>query len=708
MGRADRKRRSRSSGGGAPPTHTSNAKANRWQTELNEALEILDAWDDAADEELAAVYMQLESILWKREEATMVSERQAKKGPAASEADSSVADVPWDRVVGVFDKGCRHEKVGVRCSAWEAAVDCCLVEPQLREALEDSDFHRFAWMQLGTAATADALPPSSLLATLFAFLQMTTEASEAAVAAVGSEDLAAVVALASRVPVHHNCAAAALELLLVLSDPTVIEDAGGEDLPTHASGGGGHAASSSSAAAAAAPSAPFGSAAVSVGESLAALPSWAALMSTTLDASRSASAPPPTSAAASSFAAANSTSSAEGHALSHRVLAAALVLNVSASVAAAAATATVSLGELRLRAVRALRAAVAQAATAAEAAAVAATSTDASTSANVDASAGAPMPVPSTMRTALEALCNVLVVDGRAEGEEGDCEEAPESVVEPSIAAALSPAELLIDLLSVLNAYMPAGGAGGARASGGGGGDDTGSDGVAVRILRCAGALLSSSPAVFSHAALADAAAAVWEAAARAARHLLSASAETQLELLQVLSLLCARCAADDDDAEPIALPIDAVAQLSKAALPWPHALTRSRGTAAAAVGLLGQLLGLLRAAAPCAALRHDLMMHLASWAAPWVHGSAKASAGWEGAACAVEAAAALREHGGDDLAAVGAYYPTIRETADVGKALAQLHRRLSAMAEEGGATTEEAQERIAHALELAEAAMAE
>ena len=231
MGRADRKRRSRGSGGGAPPTHTSNAKANRWQTELNEALEILDAWDDAADEELAAVYMQLESILWKREEATMVSERQAKKGPAASEADSSVADVPWDRVVGVFDKGCRHEKVGVRCSAWEAAVDCCLVEPQLREALEDSDFHRLAWMQLGAAATADALPPSGLLATLFAFLQMTTEASEAAVAAVGSEDLAAVVALASRVPVHHNCAAAALELLLVLSDPTVIEDAGGEDLP---------------------------------------------------------------------------------------------------------------------------------------------------------------------------------------------------------------------------------------------------------------------------------------------------------------------------------------------------------------------------------------------------------------------------------------------------------------------------------------------
>ena len=43
-------------------------KANRWKGELNEALEILDTWDDAADEELAAVYVQLESILWMREE----------------------------------------------------------------------------------------------------------------------------------------------------------------------------------------------------------------------------------------------------------------------------------------------------------------------------------------------------------------------------------------------------------------------------------------------------------------------------------------------------------------------------------------------------------------------------------------------------------------------------------------------------------------
>ena len=183
-----------------------NPKSNpRWDKQLTEALDILDSWAAVEDSELTTVLTQLASILQMR---------------AESDAASSSA-LPADRIATALELACSHDRPEVRSAGWEAAHECSLIEPELCESLVGrGTLFKSGFEQLQSAT--EAVPRH---ASLIGFLQLTCEASEEAVASVGAAEVDALLAAASRVAVPR-ARAAALELLLVLADPTVEDEDG--------------------------------------------------------------------------------------------------------------------------------------------------------------------------------------------------------------------------------------------------------------------------------------------------------------------------------------------------------------------------------------------------------------------------------------------------------------------------------------------------
>ena len=449
----------------------SGSEASKHIAALHEALEILDAWDDVADSELTGVLSQLASLLRMSEEALARMH--------------SCDKLPFDRTSAVLVRSCGHASAPVRVAAWMAARECCLDQQELCEMLLlERALYSSAWSQLrdGVAGAATSA--------IVGLLQQACELSDEAVVAAGEAELTALLAAASP-PVADRTRAAALELLLVLTDPTAAD----------------------------------GNAARLLVRSAA----WRLTMEAALDAPALAGlatsfdggpppppSPPPPSSVSSWLVC---------------TLAAALVLHVAASTGEAGADAhgeaqapdlvpnskgdddgaAVALASLVPRALRCLGAACAQA-----------------------ADAGQAPPEDAAMRAALEALTNAYIggndavesgADRRTGREDEDEEGAGAGEAEDAATKAraealarratqlLPPAKLLPLVLGSLQRYLgvyeEAKGDAGVSGAGGAGGSSSVGDcssgaasadearwSVAARILRCAGALLSTiSPA---------------------------------------------------------------------------------------------------------------------------------------------------------------------------------------------------------------------
>jgi hypothetical protein len=652
-------RRRRGKGAGEGPTSKAARKEpkldERWQRELDEALNILDAWEDVEDSELTTVYMQLPSILQMHRQAL-----------GRAQQASALA-----RLMAALENGCRHPRKEVYVAAWETVHECCLVLPELAEAFVGNGTHRLAWEQLCTATAGEqrattttsasssqapsASTPSAVQVSkaMIGFLQVACEASEAALGALGPTELEALVCVV-RVG-GRSTRIAALELLLVLSDPTALdEEAENEDQDE------GEAVAVD--AVVASPFSPSGW--------LANSRAWHESMSTPMAIPSAApSADDPISTMAwgqewleSSLAASivMNVVSAAGHGsqsehlegagelsaladCAHRVLAATLRLSVRAATAAHAGTKAVE--------------AVCE-------------------------------PPDAVIRTALESLSNLLVDEGAAG--------ATEKLVGIGSCAGLSmdEEELLVGLFSLLEWRLggAASGASGAREEG-----DSGEiDGVAGRALRCCGALLSSQ----SSAALLRSLGPAWRAALCAAAALPGLDCSSQLELLELLGLLASRCCEAcaempaDDHGSDAGLSGTLLHEICSSAVVW--AQSAKLAALAPAVGLVGQLLALARAVpaaseegGPTAILAAELARRLETPAAP------------DSLCAAAEAVAALVE----DLEATEASGGTPAVEASVlRRAMKVLPDRLREALHYGN-RDDEVKDRLGQAMELVDAA---
>jgi len=563
----------------------SGSEASKHLAALDEALEILDAWDDVADSELTGVLSQLASLLRISEEALVRMH--------------SCDKLPFDRLSAVLVRSCGHASAPVRVAGWMAARECCLDQQELCEMLLlERALYSSAWSQLRDGAAGAAT------SAIVGLLQQACELSDEAVVAAGEAELTALLAAASP-PVAERTRAAALELLLVLTDPTAAD----------------------------------GNAARLLVRSAA----WRLTMEAALDApalvglaaSFNEGPPPPPSPP--------SPSSVSSWLVC--TLAAALVLHVAASTGEAGADAhgeaqvpdmapnseadddgaAVALAALVPRALRCLGAACAQA-----------------------ADAGHAPPEDAAMRAALEALTNAYIGGndadecgadrrtGSVEAEAG-AGEAEDAAATKSRAGALArrarqllpPAKLLPLVLGSLQRYLGVyeeakGGAGAGGPSGAGGSSSAGdcSSGaasadearwsVAARILRCAGALLST----ISPAELAPIAAVAWEAMLCAGERFGRFGSTAQAEFLDVAALLATAgvdgggaAAAPSSDATSAGttvefpeatrrlgrqFPEELLRTLSTTAVGWARAARRA--AAPSAVALVGNVLAMLRA----------------------------------------------------------------------------------------------------------------
>ena len=565
----------------------SGSEASKHLAALHEALEILDAWDDVADSELTGVLSQLASLLRMSEEALARMH--------------SCDKLPFDRTSAVLVRSCGHASAPVRVAAWMAARECCLDQQELCEMLLlERALYSSAWSQLrdGVAGAATSA--------IVGLLQQACELSDEAVVAAGEAELTALLAAASP-PVADRTRAAALELLLVLTDPTAAD----------------------------------GNAARLLVRSAA----WRLTMEAALDAPALAGlatsfdggpppppSPPPPSSVSSWLVC---------------TLAAALVLHVAASTGEAGADAhgeaqapdlvpnskgdddgaAVALASLVPRALRCLGAACAQA-----------------------ADAGHAPPEDAAMRAALEALTNAYIggndadesgADRRTGREDEDEEGAGAGEAEDAATKAraealarratqlLPPAKLLPLVLGSLQRYLgvyeEAKGDAGVSGAGGAGGSSSVGDcssgaasadearwSVAARILRCAGALLST----ISPAELAPIAAVAWESILRAGERFGRIGSTSQAEFLDVAALLATACidgigpAAATSDATSAGVTVELAGAKRRVGHPFPAKLLRSlsttavgwaraarRAAAPSAVALVGHVLAMLRAA---------------------------------------------------------------------------------------------------------------
>jgi hypothetical protein len=181
----------------------SGSEASKHLAALDEALEILDAWDDVADSELTGVLSQLASLLRMSEEALVRMH--------------SCDKLPFDRMSAVLVRSCGHASAPVRVAGWMAARECCLDQQELCEMLLlERALYSSAWSQLRDGAAGAAT------SAIVGLLQQACELSDEAVVAAGEAELTALLAAASP-PVAERTRAAALELLLVLTDPTAAD-----------------------------------------------------------------------------------------------------------------------------------------------------------------------------------------------------------------------------------------------------------------------------------------------------------------------------------------------------------------------------------------------------------------------------------------------------------------------------------------------------
>ena len=551
----------------------SGSEASKHLAALHEALEILDAWDDVADSELTGVLSQLASLLRMSEEALARMH--------------SCDKLPFDRTSAVLVRSCGHASAPVRVAAWMAARECCLDQQELCEMLLlERALYSSAWSQLrdGVAGAATSA--------IVGLLQQACELSDEAVVAAGEAELTALLAAASP-PVADRTRAAALELLLVLTDPIAAD----------------------------------GNAARLLVRSAA----WRLTMEAALDAPGLAGlatsfdggpppppSPPPPSSVSSWLVC---------------TLAAALVLHVAASTGEAGVDAhgeaqapdlvpnskgdddgaAVALASLVPRALRCLGAACAQA-----------------------ADAGHAPPEDAAMRAALEALTNAYIGGNDADESGAGAGEAEDAATKARAEALarratqlLPPAKLLPLVLGSLQRYLgvyeEAKGDAGVSGAGGAGGSSSVGDcssgaasadearwSVAARILRCAGALLST----ISPAELAPIAAVAWESILRAGERFGRIGSTGQAEFLDVAALLATACidgigpAAATSDATSAGVTVELAGAKRRVGHPFPAKLLRSlsttavgwaraarRAAAPSAVALVGHVLAMLRAA---------------------------------------------------------------------------------------------------------------
>eukprot|EP00900_Chrysochromulina_parva_P025651 jgi/Chrpa1/771/Chrysochromulina_OHIO_Genome00008283-RA len=156
----------------------SGSEASKHLAALDEALEILDAWDDVADSELTGVLSQLASLLRISEEALVRMH--------------SCDKLPFDRLSAVLVRSCGHASAPVRVAGWMAARECCLDQQELCEMLLlERALYSSAWSQLRDGAAGAAT------SAIVGLLQQACELSDEAVVAAGEAELTALLAAAS-------------------------------------------------------------------------------------------------------------------------------------------------------------------------------------------------------------------------------------------------------------------------------------------------------------------------------------------------------------------------------------------------------------------------------------------------------------------------------------------------------------------------------
>ena len=669
----------------------SGSEASKHLAALHEALEILDAWDDVADSELTGVLSQLASLLRMSEEALARMH--------------SCDKLPFDRTSAVLVRSCGHASAPVRVAAWMAARECCLDQQELCEMLLlERALYSSAWSQLrdGVAGAATSA--------IVGLLQQACELSDEAVVAAGEAELTALLAAASP-PVADRTRAAALELLLVLTDPTAAD----------------------------------GNAARLLVRSAA----WRLTMEAALDAPGLAGlatsfdggppqppSPPPPSSVSSWLVC---------------TLAAALVLHVAASTGEAGVDAhgeaqapdlvpnskgdddgaAVALASLVPRALRCLGAACAQA-----------------------ADAGHAPPEDAAMRAALEALTNAYIGGNDADESGAGAGEAEDAATKARAEALarratqlLPPAKLLPLVLGSLQRYLgvyeEAKGDAGVSGAGGAGGSSSVGDcssgaasadearwSVAARILRCAGALLST----ISPAELAPIAAVAWESILRAGERFGRIGSTGQAEFLDVAALLATACidgigpAAATSDATSAGVTVELAGAKRRVGHPFPAKLLRSlsttavgwaraarRAAAPSAVALVGHVLAMLRAAGEATGPgllddRGDLAEMITEIGVELSHrleASEEPLEGAEAAAALAEDADCSRRSGEPPLVSADRFRCALHELR--GKLVSALRevatqRRAAREAEEDEAARAR-EEKLRHALALVEAA---
>ena len=393
-------------------------------------------------------------------------------------------------------------------------------------------------------------------------------------------------------------------------------------------------------------------------------------------------------------------------------LASALVINVSSN-----ANCSVDLTAEVESAVRILKGTISQAAKAAS-------------PARVDGAAGSTAevtpPPDSALRPCLEAVSNLLV--GRGEQGEGDARDESGSTALPRlhpydsvVAKYLRAPDLLAALLSALPSYLTSAAASGACGSSGSSGSSSGggvksgigsgkkeledeegqeADGggaVFDRLLQCSRALTSSLREEVE--ALAEPA---WAAALAACSTKLAALPEAQQgACLELFCLLATRCTRRSPGRGSVHISASLMSELSSAVVGWSRSMQPR--TTPLALSLLGQLLGVARAASTSAAdsPAAKIADELAQWIRPAK--APRAFEGLEGLLCAAEAAAALADDFGGSDAAGRATTPV--ERSELASALKQLKAQLHVQdlpideAEEG-------LERVGQALELIDGAL--
>ena len=647
----------------------------RWQKRLTESLDILDSWEDVTESELVTVCTQLPSIVQLR------MSMQAAPEP-----------LPCKRIAVAFERLCAHDAVAVRTAAWEAAHESSLIEPSICESLVGrGDLGRVALAQLVTTAPTDAR-----LGAILAFLQLACETSEEAAASVGAAEVQALIHVCAGATVTRPVAAA-LEVLLVLTDPTAVDVA--DDA----------------------------SRAASVGARLAASATWQDSMAAILTA------PPPAIGSDTSEAVrlAQTRTGATAHV--GRALAAALVLNVVAIQPDIAESLACMMAQVAEKAVIMLASLLKQAA---------ASPTEAAASA-----AGGLAPLPdAALRPALEAVSNLFVHSG-----DEDADEDSQTCRSPAARARLPVSEVVPMLIAILTKMLQPPSQNGSSGAGAGSSgaattatgsankkkwrrddanpreddkeeeeeeeeemvDDGDVSGMIGRVSQCLGAVLTAC----STDELAPAAEGAWHAALSASASLAHHDAHTQEMLLEMWTLLAARCT--PEGGAPTRVPVSTLEAAGRAASGWTRSVQAA--ATAGAISLLGQLLQLVRAAGrdglardAANALAAELAMELSKWMRQPESGQ---TAEIGAVVCAAEAAAALAEDG--DAAISAGVAPAVEPPA-VREALRRLQGQLrAAMATPGvgkgkkRAREEEEEEegearedRVAQALELVEAAL--